>query len=274
MKRFFIIFGLIFILLLIPVLSFSAEKSWEFLPSRTLFSPLIADPREPQTAFVFLVDEGQLAGAVGRSFDLFQWKLSRRRGNLSWGLTGAAFALLDYGGGSFPMLANDWQFGTYLSHSKKKFSQRLEFTHISAHLGDSLSDERNRFVYSREFMRWILSYEQNDFLRFYGGGGFSVHTIPDEDTLFFQGGTEFFSPSIDFLSDLLRLYVAYDLKYKKEAGGVFNNSLQFGIQLLPHNKKTRNAIRLGISYFNGNDEFGQFFREKETHWGFGIYFDS
>ncbi len=273
MRKHLPIFGIIFVFLIIPKFSFSAEKNWEFLPSRTLFSSLIADPREPQTAFILLADQAQSEGAIGLSFDLFQWRLSRKD-RFSWGLDGAAFALLDYGGGSFPMRANDWKFGTYVSHSRREFSQRLDFTHISAHLGDALFAERAKFVYSREFFRWILSYEPNNFFRFYGGGGFVIHSIPDENPFFSQGGTEVFSPAANFLSHLLRLYAAYDIKYKEEAGGVINNSVQFGIQWRPFRKNTRKSMRLGISYFTGNHEFGQFFREKESHWGFGIYFDT
>jgi len=273
LKNFFVICGLISIYCLMPGLSFSAEKSWKLLPSRTLFAPLIADLREPQTGFFTLVNKNRYAGAIGQSIDLFQWKLSNKE-RISWGVHGAAYALLDYGGRSFPMRANDWQYGTSISHSKKKFSQRLEFTHASAHLGDSLTDERNWIEYSREYFRLILSYDYNDSMRFYGGGGAVVHTFPHVNPIFFQGGGEVFSSSKDFLSHPIRFYGAYDVKYKDEAGGAWNNSVQFGIQWKPSRKQTRKALRLGIHYFNGNNEFGQFYLEKDSYWGFGIYFDS
>ena len=273
MRKNHITFGLIVVFMLLPEPSFSVEKSWKFLPSRTLFAPLMADRREPQTGFFTLINKNRYGGAIGQFFDLFQWKISNKE-RVSWGVHGAAFALLDYGGGAFPMRANDWLFGTSISHSKERFSQRLEFTHASAHPGDSLTDERNWFKYSREYFRLILSYDYNDLIRFYGGGGVVVHTFPYVNPLFFQGGGEVFSSSKDFLSHPIRFYGAYDIKYKNEAGGVFNNSLQFGIQWRPSRKQTRKSIRLGINYFNGYNEFGQFYLEKETHWGLGIYFDS
>lgn len=272
-KKYLVIFGLIFVFMLLPEPSFSAKKSWKFLPSRTLFAPLMADLREPQTGFFTLTNKNRYGGAIGQFFDLFQWNFPNKN-RVSWGVHGAAFALLDYGGGAFPMRASDWQYGTSISHSKDRFSQRLEFTHASAHLGDSLTDERNWFKYSREYFRLILSYDYNDSIRFYGGGGAVVHTFPYVNPLFFQGGGEVFSSSKEFLSHPIRFYGAYDVKYKDEAGGVFNNSLQFGIQWRPSGKQTRKSIRLGINYFNGNNEFGQFYLEKETHWGLGIYFDS
>jgi hypothetical protein len=186
----------------------------------------------------------------------------------------AAYALLDYGGGAFPIRANDWQYGTFISHSIKKFSQRLEFTHASAHLGDSLTDERSWFTYSREYFCLILSYDYNDSVRFYGRGGAVVHTFTHVNPIFFQCGGEVFSPLKDFLSHPVSLYGAYDVKYKDEAGGTWNNSVQFGIKWNPSRKQTRKALRLGIHFFNGNNEFGQFYLEKENYWGFGIYFDS
>ena len=263
----------IFIFILISRTSYSAEKTWKFLPSRTLFGPLIADLREPQTGFFTLSNKNRYGGALGQFFDLLQVKLSSNE-RLSWGVHGAAFALLDYGGGVFPMRANDWQFGTSISHFKEKFSQRLEFTHASAHLGDDLTDERTHFKYSREYFRLILSYDYSDSIRFYGGPGAVVHTFPDVNPFFFQAGSEIFSPSRIFLSNPVRLYGAYDIKYKDEADDVWNNSIQVGIQWKPSKEQTRKAIRIGISYFNGNNEFGQFYLEKEDYWGLGIYFDS
>ena len=121
------------------------------------------------------------------------------------------------------MRANDWQYGTSISHSIKKFSQRLQFTHASAHLEDSLTDERGWFTYSREYFRLILSYDYNDSVRFYGGGGAVVHTSPHVNPIFFQGGGEVFSSSKDFLSHPVSLYGAYDVKYKDETGGTWNN---------------------------------------------------
>jgi len=199
MKKTLIIYGLIFIFLLMPRFSFSAEKGWKFLPSHTLFSPLIADLREPQTGFFTLTNKNRYGGAIGQFIDLFQWNLSKRD-RISWGVHGAAFALLDYGGGAFPMRANNWQFGTSISHSKEKFSQRLEFTHASAHLGDNLTDERNWFKYSREYFRLILSYDYNNSIRFYGGGGAVVHTFPQVSPFFFREEVKFFRlPRIFFL---------------------------------------------------------------------------
>tara|TARA_B100000959_G_scaffold207367_1_gene217561 strand:+ start:613 stop:867 length:255 start_codon:yes stop_codon:yes gene_type:complete len=70
------------------------------------------------------MNKNQFGGALGQSIDLLQWKLSSRE-RISWGGHGAAYALMDYGGGAFPMRANDWQYGTSTSYSIKKFSQRL-----------------------------------------------------------------------------------------------------------------------------------------------------
>lgn len=273
MKKIFALCAAITLLLLIPLRSFSSELDWKFLPSHTLFKPLTADLREPQTGFFTLISQNRHGGAIGKFIDIFEWELSNK-GRISWGVHGAAFALLDYGGGAFPMRANDWQFGTSLSHSRGKFSQRLEFTHASAHLGDNFTDERLWFKYSREYFRWLLSYDKNEFMRFYGGAGAVVHTFPTVDPFFFQGGSEVLSPSRDFYSHPARLYGAYDIKYKGEIEGVWNHSLQFGIRWSPSRKHTRNAIRLGISYFTGNNEFGQFYQEKNSYWGLGIYFDS
>lgn len=274
MRIFLLTMGLIAIFIFNPGLSSSAEKSWKFLPSSTLFGPLIADPRESKTGFMHLPDQGRFIGVVGKSMDLFQWGLNRND-HFGWGITGGAFALLDFAGGSFPMRANDWQMGTYLSHSRNKFSQRLEFTHHSAHLGDQVIELENKksILYTREFLRWVFAYDFNEFLRFYAGPGFLFRSTPEENLFFSQFGTELFFTPFEHFSGFLRFYAAYDLQIKEEAGGVINNSLQFGIQLKPFRKNTRRAFRIGITYFNGNNLFGQFYREEEEYWGIGFYFD-
>ena len=117
-------------------------------------------------------------------------------------------------------------------------------------------------------------YDYNDSVRFYEEGGAVVYTFPHVNPVFFRVSANFFHRRKIFLSRPVRLYEAYDVKYKDEAGGRWNNSVQFGIKWKPSQKQIRKALRLGIYYFKGNNEFGQFYLEKENCWGFGIYFDS
>lgn len=261
----------LFLFSLAPTFSFAEEENLTYFPSYTLFQPLLADNREPQTGFI-PISNNKFVGAIGKSFDLIQWKLSNRDA-MSWGITGVAFVLLNHDKGSFPMHANDWQFGTYLNYIKQKFYHRLEFAHNSAHLGDSLFDEKSAIIYSREFFRWITTYCPDDSLKLYLGIGSLTHSIPNEKPLFAQGGVEFFSNPFKLFFTNPQFYTAYDVKYKEEAGGVVNHSMQAGLAFMSSDEKSRNALRIGLVYFDGNNEFGQFYQEKESYWGMGIFFD-
>jgi len=272
-----------------PRLVGAGEEKLVFLPPEPAFEKLIADPTEPHDSIQIQSGAVPYEGNIGSAIELLQW---RPAGGSRWGfgiLGGAAIGLgtadattypkrVVYDGGVlnyniFPEKASDWRLGVYFSQSSGALSHRLEYLHVSSHLGDELFDYVPRFIYTRESFRYTLSFQPSENARLYAGAGYWGHIDPAEKPFFLHAGAELFTDAFDFLfSTSGRGYLGYDLKVKDEAGGVVNQSLQLGLQW-KWKKENRPAVRLALLVFDGNSEFGQFYRQKDGHWGFGIYFD-
>lgn len=253
---------------LIPDSSLASDAA-AFLPPEPLFQPLRADPREARSALVRSLGRPQWEGSLGRNLDLVQWGSATRK---AWGITGAAFACLGQDGWTFPMQANDWWLGSYLSRSRGRLSQRLEYMHVSSHLGDAFLGARTRIVYSRERFRLLLSARPAEGLRAYAGAGYWVKILPEGDPWCLQTGFERDSCAGRFLGRRLDLSFAYDLKYRQEAGGSLNHSARAGFALR-RDAKTGHAVRMEFGFTDGLSEFGQFHNERSRRWTTGLYFD-
>ena len=282
-------FVAVWILILGPALVFAGEEKLVFLPPQPAFEKLIADPREPHDGIQIQSGSIPYEGDIGSAIELLQWRPAD--GSLwGFGILGAASIGLGtadpdaypkrlvYEGGVlnynlFPELVSDWQLGAYFSQSSGAISHRLEYTHVSSHLGDELFDYVPRFIYTRESFRYILSFQPSENARLYAGAGYSGHIDPAEKPFFLHAGAELYTNPFEFLFHTAgKGYLGYDMKLKAEAGGVFNQALQLGLQW-KWKKESRQAVRLAVLYYNGNSEFGEFYRQKDEHWGFGIFFD-
>ncbi len=288
MKRFF--YPLFALCLTVVFGAVQAQESpWVFLPTVPVFEPLLGDPREVQNGINFRTGRFNFEGSVGSTLEFLQWRPtgSTRWG---WGILGEGFVSLntasqnDYPNRAvtcdgnliydeFPEIANDWYFGMYFSESSGYFSNRFDYTHVSSHLGDELFNYVKSFIYTRESFRFTSSYQPSERFRLYAGLGYYPHMSPDGKRLFAHAGTECYTAFFPFiLATTGRGYFTYDVKAKQEAGGVVNQEFQLGFQW-KWNRKTQEVLHLGILYFNGNSEYGQFYLQNDNHWSFFIYFD-
>jgi hypothetical protein len=265
--------GAIIVIIVSHTWASSNKRTFLFLPSQTIFAPLIIDPRELGLGLVKFTNINQWEGSIGESYEIMQYRPDSRN-RWGFGIRAAAFPWLGQEGRTFPMRANDWWLGVYLSHSNGNFSSRLEYTHISAHLGDALFEEQSPIVYSREFIRWLFSYNFLSQIRIYGGGGALVHSIPTEKPLFFQAGFEFFTLPLFSNTLPIQWYTGCDFQYQQELGGIVDVAAQLGIRLAESSKISSRGIRIAISYYDGNYQWGQFFNQRDSNFGLGIYFDN
>ncbi len=280
---------LIFFLAKFPEVIRAQENTWEFLPAVPVFEPLLGDPREGSNGVNLRTGKINFEGAVGSTLEFLQWRPDKVE-RWGWGIMGSGFVGLDSVNYSdypnravtvngnlvydeFPEMVNDWYFGMYFSESSGNFSNRLEYIHVSSHLGDELFDYVPRFIYTRESFRFTSSYQPSDQFRLYAGLGDYPHMAPDDKRLFVHAGTEIYTGFSTFVwATTGRGYFTYDVKVKQEAGGVVNQEFQLGFQW-KWKRDSRAAIRSGILYYNGNSEYGQFYLQNDNHWGFFVYFD-
>src|SRR5579872_5299997 len=102
------------LLFLFPLAAWAEENQWVFLPVRPLFQPLIGDPREPQTGVIAYTSQSQFEGAFGTTLELLRYSPPDKT-QWGWGVLGSGFILLGVEGVAFPLRANDWYAGMYLS---------------------------------------------------------------------------------------------------------------------------------------------------------------
>lgn len=251
------------------------ENGLLFLPADNVFNGLIGDPREPQNGLVARLDQNRFEGSIGKFIELLQW-VPGDASHWGWGIEGASFLILDsLGNNVYPLRDSDWYLGTYFSEKTGDLSHRLEYLHVSSHLGDELFLDETRIIYTRESFRYTLSYyPMADRLRLYGGMGYYPHMDPDDNRLFAHLGAEvYFTPCQPFLfGTAARGYFTYDLKVKGEAGGVANQQFELGLQWKGKPDST-SAARMALIYYNGNSEYGQFYLAQDNHWSLGIFFD-
>jgi hypothetical protein len=258
---------------------FSPKSAWTqesrliFMPDEPLYNSLIGDPREPQCAIIAQTSQSRYEGLIGKTIELLQWT-PKDGPDWGWGIEGASFIELDsLGGGVFPERVSDWYLGMYFSESEGDLSNRLEYIHVSSHLGDELFDTVQRFIYTRESFRFTSSYTPVDNLRLYAGVGYWGHMAPADKPFFIHCGTELYTDPFHFIAGTFgRGYFTCDLKFKDEAGGVVDQAYQFGLKWT-WKKDSHQAIRMAVLYDNGNSEYGQFYRQQDNRWGLGIYFD-
>ncbi len=266
-----------FFILLAWVLGTSTAlaESWNFLPFEPLFHPLIGDLREPHDGIIAQLDQNRYEGAIGQTIELLQWHPDDNS-HWGWGIEGATYIELDsLGAAVYPERVSDWYLGTYFSERTGDFSHRLEFVHVSSHLGDEFFDSVPRIIYSRESLRFTSSYYFSESFRLYAGLGYWTHMSPDsnDSRIFAHLGGELYTHFFPFIGGTVgRGYFTYDVKVKGEAGGVVNQTFEAGLQW-KFNQGNSQSIRMALLYYNGNSEYGQFYTQSEDYWGLGIFFD-
>ena len=266
----------IFIFFFLGLTGAALADRWDFLPAEPLFNPLIGDLREPQYTIIAPLNKAAYDGDIGQTFDFIQWQ-SDESTKWAWGINGASFLELgSKGNAEFPLLVSDWYLGTYFSEKSGNLSNRLEFEHVSSHLGDFyFNSSVERIIYSRESLRIISSYDFSQNFRVYGGPCYWTHLSPDsgDPRLFFQAGAELYSGYYNFFLGLhLRGYATYNIEVLGEAGGVVNQTIEAGLQWR-WKKDSHQSLRTAALYYTGNNLYGQFYQNPDSYFGLGIFFD-
>ncbi|SRR5665213_3516704 len=265
---------LIFLFCFLSLTGAVLADHWDFLPAEPLFSPLIGDLREPQYAVVARPDQNHFDGSIGQIVEFLQWQTNDTT-KWAWGIDGAGILqLVATGPATYPLVVSDWYLGTYFSERSGNLSNRLEYEHVSSHLGDYLIYTVPRIIYSRESLQWTTSYDFSPEFRLYGGPCYWTHLSPDSDDprFFFHAGMEIYTDYFRlFAGTHGRGYFTYDVKVLGEAGGVVDQTFQLGIQWRWKTDSDQ-SIRMAVIYYTGNNEYGQFYLNSDSYWGLGIFF--
>ena len=246
------------------------DPAWVFLPVNPIFRPLYGDLRESHTGITAYGDKTRFEGMVGSTFELLD-HLPGDGTQWGWGVFGDGTILLDEQGATFPMQAGDWNAGMYVSEMTGDLSHRLAFDHHSAHLGDALQGGPEPLFFSRENFNYALAYQASENLALYSKVGIWWNMAPKGGALFASAGLELFTDPSDLWGTYLKGYASSDWQWVQETES-FDQTYQVGIVWKAQKTDARD-VRLALLYYNGNSQFGQFYRDRDEHFGFGLFFD-
>jgi hypothetical protein len=246
------------------------------LPGGTLFRPLIADPRWPHFAASYqsYLRDRQLDNVAAVSFGETITLFRDRAGAAWWevGIQAGVFAVFDLDAASMDLVNADYLLALPLSGRYGGWSAMLRLFHQSSHLGDEflLRTRPERINLSYESVDLKVSYEIDDVLRLYGGGGYLFHQEPSSlDPWSIQYGAEFISPWPGRESRW-RPIAALDLQNREENAWSLDVSLRAGIQL--DSVLASRNLQILLEYFKGRSPNGQFHKDKIEYLGLGAHF--
>jgi hypothetical protein len=257
--------------------------------TRTLFTPLLADPSEPRIAVMPLLGERSLQLDIGSSADLYQ----NDSKEFAAGVDFATHSLLKRKDNfKFPVDTIDYLFGINASWKKPiknealpfdEFSGKIRISHISAHFEDGHYDANTHqwiqqtdwlgtipFTYSREFVNLVVALGSPGH-RIYAGYQYLYHTLPDGiNPHSFQAGAELSTPGNTYLSADFKLLPIWQPLLEETRGHRGTWNLQAGMRLKGIGL---DKVRVACNYFSGISRQGMYFYRPESYSTLGVIID-
>lgn len=249
---------------------------------RHLFTPLLADPKQPHFFAAWLwFDSPTLTGQVanvGLGEDI---TLARGRDD-QWevGVAAGVFSQFNLRTRSIDLINTDFVIGFPLARRFGPVSARLRLYHQSSHLGDEfiLGTNPTRVNLSFEALELLIARDFGD-ARAYGGGEYIVrHEPADLESGLLHGGVEYRQPMRS--GGVLRLpgvgpgrlVAALDVKSTEERRWSVGWSVRAGIEF--RTASEREGMRLlsvQLQAYSGPAPYGQFYQEDVRMLGLGIH---
>jgi len=245
-------------------------------PVGDLFWPLLADPKQPQffVSYRYYNTPAENANVAavgyGETFGLARRAGKRPGDGLQLSITGGLFAQFNLDAPSHDLINADYTIGAQLTYRNGRDAARLRVYHQSSHLGDefllraqperiNLSFESLELMYSRDWLPW----------RFYAGGEYLFHRDPaDLKPAAFHGGVEFHGERPVWKSG--RWVGGIDIKSWEEHDWAADVSAKFGLAFgAAHPGRRR--LRVMLEGYKGYAPHGQFYDERISYAGVGIY---
>ncbi|MEN6510398.1 MAG: DUF1207 domain-containing protein [Chloroherpetonaceae bacterium] len=246
-----------------------------------LVKPFAANIYEARIGMLDYTSDNYLRLDIGSNFDLYHKTL---KNNLQFGIGTEFFTytrLRSESSFKFPVETIDYYFGgnlTFLYPSgNNNFQGRLRIGHISTHLADGYTDNRNYhlegeviidpIVYSREFIDLTFAVENSNF-RPYIGVIYNFHKIPSILNMFI--------PQVGFdgkikINDWLNIVGGLDFKLSGYNGDLIGmTDMLLGIEFRTAQNR---SILIKGDFYTGESYFGQFYEHKIEHLGLGFQFN-
>ncbi len=248
--------------------------TWQFLPTGLMYKSYLAGLREPRFGTQFGYERGQ--GWVWDS------TLGARVGVIRYGTENDLWPegwQLDVEGAAFPRLSLpereltsvDFRAGMQLTRRVGPWEMKFGYYHYCSHLGDEYvltHPEVTRINYVRESLIFGLAAYLNPDLRLYSEVGWAFVVEGETQPWEFQFGADWSSPEPTGPGGAPFFAINGHLRQENDFGG--NMTVRTGWQW---RGATGHLFRIGMQYFNGMSEQGQFFNTFEQQIGAGLWYD-
>ena len=260
------------------------------LPNDDVFSPLLADPKQPRFFASYQATRARDVGrsvaiasvGFGENFGLWGRREEGSCNGFQVGILAGVFSQFNLDAPSFDLLNSDFTIGLPFSWRQGPFSTRVRLYHQSSHLGDELllgNPGINRLNLSFEELEALLSLDSpGGWGRVYAGGGYLLHRDPASlDRAKVQWGVELRGPTWHWarLEQAVKGSLAMtpifgaDFKSFEEQGWTVNTSVMGGLEWWGTQATRR--FRVLLNYYRGFNPYGQFFSQKVETFGLGLY---
>lgn len=246
-----------------------------FLPAGYLFTPLIADQKQPRLFVSYRRYDFQhdtinaAAVGYGELFGLRRWVNESGDGwQVSFG--GGLFAQFNLDAPSRDLVNADYTVGVPVDWKRGPVSWRFTLYHQSSHLGDEflLRAKPERVELSYEALSVLGSIQQGNW-RFYGGGEGLVHKKPtDLDPFSVQAGVEYRASETTAGNGIP--IAGFDIKSHQEHDWAVDGTLNAGLEF-PGDPPGNRYLRVLLEGYKGFTPHGQFYNNRTSYYGIGVY---
>ena len=266
-------------------------SSFEFLPGKLLFPPLIANYQEPRTGVRKEIGSSRLKLDIGTTLDLIEYRVSTDGSQkIRMGIDLFTYALTTSAQGlRLQVDAVDGFFGGHLAFRTESdstaFAIRLRIMHLSAHFVDGhleasgihWRDGREPIPFTRDFGELTGAFEwktSNIIWMLYSGLSYATLVRPVEiQRIATIHGVELHTTQLagPLFGKPFHLFVAYNLTLTGIPAYVGTNNIELGGKI---GAWGGTGLRVYIDYYAGLDIFSQYYDVRRETWGIGIAFDA
>ncbi len=251
-----------------------------FMISPSIFKPLLADPRWPRFSLAYHnLFTSPLATHVfspnfGATLPFYRHTLNNDI-QIEIGVQAALFAVMDIGRSPSALINADYVGGAFAALTNGSWAHMIRVFHLSSHLGDEFmltpeGKKTKRVNLSYETLSYLISHEQPNGVRLYGGGGYKVHAEPtDIKRAHAQCGLEYRHKHA-YWHDQLRPVGGIDLTFPEQAAWRPNTSMKVGVQL-ENEHFNRHVTQLMLEFYQGRSMHGQFYSQPLRYLGVGLH---
>lgn len=250
---------------------------WQVLPSGLMYRSYLAGTREPRL--------GSQISYVSRHGWVWDATAGARVGLIRFGTPDDGWPegwQLDIEGAAFPRLdlenerdlvSADFRAGIPLTFRRGQWETKIGYYHLSSHLGDEFMIRRpesleTRDNYDRETAVAGVGFRPIPAIRLYSEAGYAFSRGGKTRPWEFQFGAEY-SP-IEPIGPRGAPFLAVNAHLRQENDFGGNFVAQTGWQW---RSRTGQLFRIGVHYFNGKSDQGQFIDDYEQQIGLGLWYD-